>query len=89
MNTSTQTVATYTVSGMTCAHCVSAVTAEVSGIPGVEHVDVDLASGTVTVASDAPLEGAAVAAAVTEAGYELVTTPDAGAAGESCCGSCH
>jgi copper ion binding protein len=87
MNTSTPTLATYTVSGMTCDHCVRAVTAEVGDIPGVTHVDVDLASGAVTVASEAPVAEAAVAAAVAEAGYELVTA--AGAVGESCCGSCH
>ncbi|MFL6073795.1 MAG: heavy-metal-associated domain-containing protein [Mycobacteriales bacterium] len=89
MSTSTaQTVATYTVSGMTCGHCVSSVTAEVSAIPGVAHVDVDLPTGVVTVTSAAPLPEAAVAAAVAEAGYELVA-PEAGAVGESCCGSCH
>ncbi len=66
---------TYTVAGMTCSHCVNAVTQEVSAIPGVRTVDVDLASGAVTVTSDAPLEQAAVAAAVEEAGYELADAP--------------
>jgi copper chaperone len=80
-----QTVATYTVSGMTCGHCVSSVTSEVSAIPGVAHVDVDLPTGAVTVTSAAPLAETAVAAAVAEAGYELA----AGTAAESCCGSCH
>lgn len=84
MTTSTaQTVATYTVNGMTCDHCVRSVSAEIGGIAGVTEVAVDLASGAVTVTSDAPLDAAAVAAAVTEAGYELGE-----AAGESCCGSC-
>ena len=62
---------TYTVSGMTCAHCVSAVTSELSAIDGVGDVQVDLGSGAVTVTSDAPLSDEAVRAAVDEAGYEL------------------
>lgn len=62
---------TYTVDGMTCDHCVGAVKAEVAGIPGVTGVDVDLASGRVTVTSDQPLDEAAVRAAVEEAGYEV------------------
>ena len=62
---------TYTVVGMTCGHCVSAVSEEVGGLPGVTEVSVDLPSGAVTVTSDAPLDDAAVAAAVEEAGYEL------------------
>ena len=63
--------ATYTVVGMTCGHCVSAVTEEVSQLPGVTGVDVDLASGGLTVTSDAPVEESAVRAAVEEAGYEV------------------
>lgn len=66
--TSTQ----YTVKGMTCGHCVSAVGEEVGRLDGVADVQVDLASGVVTVTSDKPLEVAAVRAAVDEAGYELV-----------------
>ena len=62
---------TYTVVGMTCGHCVSAVSEEVGGLPGVTEVQVDLPSGAVTVTSEAPLDDAAVAAAVEEAGYEL------------------
>ncbi|SFO41795.1 Copper chaperone CopZ [Geodermatophilus obscurus] len=64
--------ATYTVTGMTCQHCVSAVTEEVSGLPGVTGVQVDLPSGGLTVTSDAPLDDDAVRAAVGEAGYEVV-----------------
>jgi len=67
------TTATYTVSGMTCGHCVSSVTEEVTSIPGVTDVKVDLKSGAVTVISEAPVEEAAVKAAVDEAGYELVS----------------
>ena len=62
---------TYTVTGMTCSHCVQAVTSEVSALPGVSAVEVDLASGAVTVTSAAPLADAQVRAAVDEAGYEL------------------
>ena len=62
---------TYTVTGMTCGHCVQAVTGELTALPGVADVQVDLASGAVTVTSEAPLEEDAVRAAVDEAGYEL------------------
>lgn len=68
------TVDTYTVTGMTCGHCVSSVTAEVGQIAGVASVDVDLASGAVTVTSDRPLDRDTVRAAVEEAGYQLATT---------------
>ena len=63
--------ATYTVTGMTCSHCVSSVSEEIEQIPGVSGVDVDLATGAVTVTSDSPLDDEAVRAAVTEAGYTL------------------
>ena len=66
---------TYTVTGMTCGHCVSAVTEEVTAVPGVTAVDVDLASGRLTVTSDSPVDDDAVRAAVDEAGYELAGTP--------------
>jgi copper ion binding protein len=66
------TESTYTVKGMTCGHCVSSVTEEVSAISGVQQVDVDLPTGKVTITSDAPVAEDAVRAAVTEAGYELV-----------------
>jgi copper chaperone len=62
---------TYTVTGMTCAHCVQAVTGEISMLPGVADVRIDLASGAVTVISEAPLADEAVRAAVDEAGYDL------------------
>jgi copper chaperone len=65
------TTATYTVSGMTCGHCVSAVTEEVTQVPGVIAVEVDLASGALTVTSEAPVDEDAVRAAVEEAGYEV------------------
>jgi copper chaperone CopZ len=56
---------------MTCGHCVASVTEEVSGLDGVEDVQVDLATGEVVVTSTAPLERADVEAAVEEAGYAL------------------
>lgn len=62
---------TYTVSGMTCEHCVNAVTQEVSGVDGVDTVAVDLQSGQLTV-TGAGFSDANVAAAVDEAGYTLV-----------------
>ncbi len=64
----------YTVTGMTCQHCVDAVTKEVGGIDGVTGVDVDLDSGRVSVRSEQPVDAAAVRAAVNEAGYELAST---------------
>ena len=66
--------ATYTVTGMTCGHCVSSVTEEVSELPGVQQVDVDLPTGAVTVTSAEPLAESAVRSAVEEAGYQLVST---------------
>ncbi|GIJ23533.1 heavy-metal-associated domain-containing protein [Micromonospora lutea] len=62
---------TYQVQGMTCGHCVSAVSTEIGAIEGVKDVQVDLAAGRVTVTSDQPLSDDAVRAAVDEAGYEL------------------
>ncbi|SDE67459.1 Copper chaperone CopZ [Blastococcus fimeti] len=65
------TTASYTVVGMTCGHCVASVTEEVSAVPGVGAVEVDLESGGLTVTSDAPVDEAAVRAAVEEAGYSV------------------
>lgn len=62
---------TYTVVGMTCGHCVSSVTEEVSQLPGVSDIDVDLAAGGLTVTHDGGVDDAAVRGAVEEAGYEL------------------
>jgi copper chaperone CopZ len=67
----TTTTATFAVEGMSCEHCVRAVTEEMARLPGVQRVAVDLPTGAVTVTSDGPLEPAAVRAAVDEAGYEL------------------
>jgi copper chaperone CopZ len=60
---------TYTVTGMTCDHCVMSVREEVEEVAGVESADVDLASGRLTVAGDG-FADADVEAAVAEAGYE-------------------
>jgi copper chaperone CopZ len=65
------TTATYTVTGMTCGHCVQAVTDELTALAGVSDVQVSLADGAVTVTSADPLDPADVAAAVDEAGYVL------------------
>lgn len=62
---------TYTVTGMTCGHCVASVTEEVQEIPGVQDVSVVLETGVVTVTSEQELDDAAVKAAVEEAGYQL------------------
>jgi copper ion binding protein len=62
----------YTVRGMTCDHCAGAVTAEVTKIPGVTGVQVDVAAGRLTVEADQPVPADAVTEAVEEAGYEVV-----------------
>jgi copper ion binding protein len=61
---------TYTVTGMTCEHCVRSVRTEVGKVPGVDAVDVDLESGRVTVRGER-VSDEQVAAAVDEAGYAL------------------
>ena len=65
------TTTSYQVSGMTCGHCVSSVSAEVAGVPDVVDVQVDLASGRLTVTSAQPVDPAQIQAAVEEAGYQL------------------
>lgn len=67
------TTKTYTVSGMTCGHCVSSVSSEIGKLAGVRDIKVDLATGAVTVDSEQPLDDTAVAAAVDEAGYQVVS----------------
>ena len=62
---------TYTVTGMTCGHCVTSVTEEISEIDGVTDVAVDLPTGAVTVTSTEPVNDADVRSAVEEAGYRL------------------
>jgi copper chaperone len=60
-----------TVTGMTCGHCASSVREEVGAIPGVRAVDVDVASGKVTIDSEQQVEADAIKSAVEEAGYQL------------------
>ena len=67
------TITTYAVTGMSCQHCVDAVTAEVGRISGVDQVQVDLPAGAVTVTSAAPLELDEVRDAIDEAGFDLAT----------------
>ena len=64
--------AEYVVAGMSCEHCVTSVTNELTQLDGVTAVDIDLASGRVAVSSSHPLAESAVRAAVDEAGYELM-----------------
>ena len=69
------TTSTFLVSSMTCAHCVAAVTEEITRLDGVQDVAVDLVRGgqsAVTVTSAEPLSGDAVREAVDEAGYEVM-----------------
>lgn len=63
------TTVTYSVPGVSCAHCQAAIASEVGPLPGVEAVDVDLEAKTVTVTGE-PLDEAAILAAIGEAGYE-------------------
>ncbi len=67
---STQTV---TVTGMTCGHCATSVREEVGGLPGVRTVEVDLASGQVTIDSESRLDPVAISDAVAEAGYAVAS----------------
>ena len=60
------------IAGMTCDHCVMSVTEEVAAVPGVKAVDVDLASGRMTVAGEGYSDDA-IKAAVAEAGYEVIS----------------
>ena len=61
---------TFTVTGMTCAHCVASVTEEVQEVAGVESVDVVLDTGALTVMGEG-LDDARIRDAVEEAGYQL------------------
>ena len=65
------TTSSYTVTGMTCSHCVASVSEEVGDIPGVEEVEVSLDTGALTVVSAEPVDDSAVRAAVEAAGYRV------------------
>ncbi|AEA28945.1 copper ion binding protein (plasmid) [Pseudonocardia dioxanivorans CB1190] len=67
-------VSTYTVTGMTCDHCVASVREEIGELSGVREVTVDLPTGLVTVTTDAQVDDADIRAAVEDAGYQLTTT---------------
>jgi copper ion binding protein len=71
MSVETSHRTTVTVSGMSCQHCVNAITEELSALNGVRSVDVTLSSGLVTVESDFELSRAEIATAVDEAGYTI------------------
>lgn len=68
---STPVRTTYAVRGMTCGHCEASVREEVAELDGVTEVTADHTTGEVVVTSTGPLDPAAVAAAVEEAGYEV------------------
>lgn len=63
------TTTEYTVTGMTCGHCEKAVRDEVEQISGVSDIEVSVETGRLSITSEAPLDDAAVLAAVDEAGY--------------------
>ena len=67
------TTTTYRVLGMTCDHCVGVISEAIERVDGVASVQVDLAAGTATVTSAAPVDDAAVRTAVDEAGYEVAS----------------
>jgi copper chaperone CopZ len=69
--TSAPTTETFRVVGMSCRHCEMAVSAELSNLPGVISVAVDVAAGTATTNSERALARQDVAAAIDDAGYEL------------------
>jgi len=75
MSTTSPTTTTISVSGMTCGHCVAAVSEELESLAGVEAVDVELNAGgisTVTITSNKELPPADIGEAVAEAGYLVV-----------------
>jgi copper chaperone len=78
LSSTTADTATFAVAGMTCGHCIAAVTEELSTLPGVSAVNVDLVAGgtsTVTITSDTPVSRTQVAAALDAAGdYRLATS---------------
>lgn len=73
--TADMAVQVFNVEGMSCEHCVRAVIDEITRLPGVQRVDVDLGTGAITVAAIRDLDASDVADAVEEAGYELVRDP--------------
>lgn len=70
------TTQTFTVTGMSCEHCVKSVTEELSEIDGVEDVRISLDSGLVEVSSTSGLSKDAATGAISEAGYEISDWPN-------------
>jgi copper chaperone CopZ len=70
MRVNPMTTNEFQVTGMSCGHCESAVRGEVAKVAGVEQIEVSAASGRLLISASAPLDDAAVLAAVAEAGYE-------------------
>lgn len=62
----------YLVTGMSCAHCEAAITAEISALPGIQGIDVSAETGRLVVTSAAAIDEASILAAVDEAGYAAV-----------------
>ena len=62
----------FRVPDISCAHCVSAITKEVSALPGVAEIKVELNTKTVTVEHDTQVDSVAIVAAINEAGYDEV-----------------
>jgi copper chaperone CopZ len=73
MSTTSTLTAIYHVEGMTCGHCASSVNQEISALPGVCDVTVDLPTGQITVRSDREMGREEISAAVYEAGYQLAS----------------
>ena len=67
------TTTTVTVTGMSCGHCAASVREEITEIPGVRAVEVDVTSGMVTIDSDSVVEPSAIRSAVEDAGYQLAS----------------
>jgi copper chaperone len=65
------TSSNFTVVGMTCNSCAMTVSEEVTQVPGVQDVAVELATGRLTVTSDSDLDPALIKGAVEDAGYQL------------------
>ncbi|MCV9996234.1 heavy-metal-associated domain-containing protein [Paeniglutamicibacter sp. ZC-3] len=67
---------TLKIDGMTCSHCVSSVTEELNEVPGVSNVEIILAAGgtsTAVITTNSAIENSVLEAAVTEAGYTLIS----------------
>jgi copper ion binding protein len=62
----------FRVPDISCAHCVNAITKEVSALPGIAQVKVELSDKTVTVEHDSRVDTATIVAAINEAGYDEV-----------------